>query len=215
MGGPAAPVPAPTCRVLVTGDRRLLAEAVAAMLGAVDGVTALAVPSTALAAEAQVGPPNAVVVTVTDNVTRGREVADTAASDVPEAKVIALVPPPTRLWATAGTGSRWSTVSLDDDAAALLWAVGATVVAPPPRRPPKGGGAELSAREIEILRSLADGARPTAISSALGLSPHTVRSHIRNLTTKLGAKTQLEAVAAGREAGYLPMPSHRPRRDLP
>jgi DNA-binding NarL/FixJ family response regulator len=53
----------------------------------------------------------------------------------------------------------------------------------------------LSPREREILDLLADGMTGQGIASSLFLSPETVRTHVRNATTKLGAKTRVQAVA--------------------
>ena len=48
------------------------------------------------------------------------------------------------------------------------------------------GGSELSPREREIMTLLASGERPAAIARSLGISLHTVRRHIANLSGKLG-----------------------------
>lgn len=53
----------------------------------------------------------------------------------------------------------------------------------------------LTAREREILTLLADGLNGQAIAERLFLSPETVRTHVRNATTKLGARTRVQAVA--------------------
>jgi len=53
----------------------------------------------------------------------------------------------------------------------------------------------LSPREGEILGLLAEGLNGQAIAERLFLSPETVRTHVRNATTKLGAKTRVQAVA--------------------
>ena len=53
----------------------------------------------------------------------------------------------------------------------------------------------LSQREGEILGLLAEGLNGQAIAERLFLSPETVRTHVRNATTKLGAKTRVQAVA--------------------
>jgi len=55
--------------------------------------------------------------------------------------------------------------------------------------------AVLSPREREILGLLAEGLNGQAIAQRLFLSPETVRTHVRNATTKLGAKTRVQAVA--------------------
>jgi DNA-binding NarL/FixJ family response regulator len=53
----------------------------------------------------------------------------------------------------------------------------------------------LSPRESEILGLLAEGLNGQAIAKRLFLSPETVRTHVRNATTKLGARTRVQAVA--------------------
>jgi DNA-binding CsgD family transcriptional regulator len=55
--------------------------------------------------------------------------------------------------------------------------------------------ASLSKRENEILGLLAEGLSGQAIAERLYLSPETVRTHVRNATNKLGAKTRVQAVA--------------------
>jgi DNA-binding CsgD family transcriptional regulator len=55
--------------------------------------------------------------------------------------------------------------------------------------------AQLSPREHEILGLLSEGLTGQAIARRLFLSPETVRTHIRNATMKLGAKTRVHAVA--------------------
>ena len=64
--------------------------------------------------------------------------------------------------------------------------------------------ASLSPREREILDMLADGQTGQGIAETLYLSPETVRTHVRNATTKLGARTRVQAVAlAVRSRGVL------------
>jgi DNA-binding CsgD family transcriptional regulator len=65
----------------------------------------------------------------------------------------------------------------------------APTVAPPPRP------TALSPREYEILGLLAEGLTGRDIARRLYLSPETVRTHIRNATKRLGAKTRVQAVA--------------------
>ncbi len=61
------------------------------------------------------------------------------------------------------------------------------------------GAQDLTDREIEVLQRLAEGRTTREISELFVLSHHTVRNHVRNLLTKLGARSQLDAVviAAG------------------
>jgi DNA-binding NarL/FixJ family response regulator len=53
----------------------------------------------------------------------------------------------------------------------------------------------LSPREREIIDLLAEGLTGPAIAARLVLSPETIRTHVRNAMTKLGAKTRVQAVA--------------------
>ena len=53
----------------------------------------------------------------------------------------------------------------------------------------------ISPREREVLGLLAEGLRNEEIASRLGLSPDTVRAHIRNAMRKLDADTRTHAVA--------------------
>ena len=67
----------------------------------------------------------------------------------------------------------------------------------------KSNGEGLSARELEVLRSLATGRSTDAIASELFLSIHTVRNHVRNILMKLGAHSKLEAVAIAARDGII------------
>jgi DNA-binding NarL/FixJ family response regulator len=53
----------------------------------------------------------------------------------------------------------------------------------------------VTKREREILRLLADGMRNEQVAQKLGISPLTVRSHVKNAMEKLEADTRTEAVA--------------------
>jgi DNA-binding NarL/FixJ family response regulator len=66
-----------------------------------------------------------------------------------------------------------------------------------------GTGADLTTREREVLGLLADGCSTEEIGSQLFLSLHTVRNHVRNILTKLHARTKLEAVVIAARAGLV------------
>ena len=53
----------------------------------------------------------------------------------------------------------------------------------------------LKPREDEILHMIARGYKDPEIAKLLGVSPHTIDGHVRNIYKKLGAKTRTEAVA--------------------
>jgi len=61
----------------------------------------------------------------------------------------------------------------------------------------------LSDREIEVLQFIAKGLTNQEISNKLFLSMHTVKTHTRNIYSKLGAHHRAEAVAKARGFGIL------------
>jgi two-component system, NarL family, nitrate/nitrite response regulator NarL len=64
---------------------------------------------------------------------------------------------------------------------------------------------ELTERELAVLRLLADGASTRQIVEEFGISPNTVRSHVRGILTKLGAHSKLEAVTIALKRGLVEM----------
>ncbi|MCQ3802547.1 MAG: LuxR C-terminal-related transcriptional regulator [bacterium] len=68
---------------------------------------------------------------------------------------------------------------------------------------PPEGIRKLTRRELEILRLVSHGRRVPQIAEELGISPHTVRNHIRNLRQRLNAKTKLDAVMTAMRLGIL------------
>jgi len=72
-----------------------------------------------------------------------------------------------------------------------------SAAAPAPRWPmttPEGQKVELTTREKEILRCLAEGLSTPAISDRLFIAPVTVRNHVQNILQKLDVHTKLAAV---------------------
>lgn len=61
----------------------------------------------------------------------------------------------------------------------------------------------LSRREREVLEQLAHGSQTEEIATTLFLSTHTVRSHVKTLLHKLGARTRAHAVAIAYADGRL------------
>jgi len=61
----------------------------------------------------------------------------------------------------------------------------------------------LSARELDVLQRLGDGASTTEIASALYVSVNTVRNHVQSVMQKLGVHSRLEAVAHAVRTGLI------------
>ena len=62
-----------------------------------------------------------------------------------------------------------------------------------------GDGEALSARELEVLRLIADGASNSEISRELVVSLGTVKKHLNNIFLKLDAHSRTQAVATARK----------------
>ncbi|MEL7156980.1 MAG: response regulator transcription factor, partial [Actinomycetota bacterium] len=107
----------------------------------------------------------------------------------------------------AGFVSKTSNVDHLTDTVMLI-AAGGTVF---PRRAVRSHGLSAgagryttpTAREIEVLRLLAQARSVQQIADELVVSPHTVRNHVRSILTKLDARSQLEAVVKAVKLGLV------------
>jgi DNA-binding NarL/FixJ family response regulator len=71
---------------------------------------------------------------------------------------------------------------------------------------PRQAGAStqpLTRREIEVLGMLAEGLANKNIAARLGISEHTVKTHVASILTKLDAFSRAEAVAIGARQGLI------------
>lgn len=64
----------------------------------------------------------------------------------------------------------------------------------------------LTARETEVLQAIASGLSNKEIETALVISKNTVRTHIKNLYSKLGVESRTQAIALARELNLLTPP---------
>jgi len=62
---------------------------------------------------------------------------------------------------------------------------------------------ELTPREIEVLRMLAEGLGNKPIAARMAISEHTVKFHISSILDKLGASSRTEAVTVGIRMGLI------------
>jgi DNA-binding NarL/FixJ family response regulator len=63
----------------------------------------------------------------------------------------------------------------------------------------------LTPRELEVLRTLADGLGNKEIAQQLGISEHTAKFHVAQILAKFGAHSRAEAVALGIRRGLVPI----------
>ncbi len=61
----------------------------------------------------------------------------------------------------------------------------------------------LSGKELDVLHELAHGRTTDEVAELLYVSPHTVRTHVKNTMRKLRARTRAQAVAIALRDGVL------------
>jgi DNA-binding NarL/FixJ family response regulator len=67
----------------------------------------------------------------------------------------------------------------------------------------RGQEAPLSKRETQILQKVAYGATTKEVAEELGISPHTVKTHLERVFEKLGASDRAQAVAIAIRKGLV------------
>jgi DNA-binding CsgD family transcriptional regulator len=76
-------------------------------------------------------------------------------------------------------------------------------LSPEPALPRRSRCERLSSKERLVLVELAQGHSTDEIGLVLSVSPHTVRTHVKNLMRKLGARTRAHAVAIALSEGAI------------
>ena len=77
-------------------------------------------------------------------------------------------------------------------------------VSPQPENPALDWIEPLSDRELEVLQLIAEGLTNQEIANRLFLALNTVKAHTRNIYSKLGVNSRIQAVARARDLGVLP-----------
>jgi DNA-binding NarL/FixJ family response regulator len=86
---------------------------------------------------------------------------------------------------------------------AVLGQIVRTEVAPNEPAASTGDRGQLTDRELEVLRLLAEGISVKQIARCLGVSVYTCRGHVRSILQKLDVHSQLAAVVAAARLGLL------------
>lgn len=68
----------------------------------------------------------------------------------------------------------------------------------------------LTGREVQILQLTADGLSLEQIAESLSISPHTIRTHLQNVLTKLGVHSKLEAITFAIRTGKVRLEAFPP-----
>jgi len=87
----------------------------------------------------------------------------------------------------------------------------AFVAMPEPSAPSPDRLEGLTAREVEVLRLLAQGRSNADIAAELIVSAATAKTHVSNILTKLRLRDRIQAVIYAYETGLI-VPDHRPTR---
>jgi len=72
--------------------------------------------------------------------------------------------------------------------------------------PPSEEDDGFTARELDVLRLIAQGMSSDEIAATLFLSPHTVPGYRKSLFAKLGVHSQVQAVVQGAARGLIELP---------
>jgi DNA-binding NarL/FixJ family response regulator len=68
---------------------------------------------------------------------------------------------------------------------------------------PREVAPDLTRREQEVLDCLGQGMQVKSIARVLGITQETCRGYVKSLHSKLGARSQLEAVVKAQQLGLL------------
>lgn len=205
-------------RVLVVDDHRVFAETLAAALGGNSDISVVGVATTAgegadRAAELR---PDVALLDLQLPDFDGVELSRRLRSASPGTRVVILTGSTDasffpKAMAAGASGYLLKDASLSEVTDAVRRAHAGQVVVPERvvgrladvRVPEVGPGADLTKRELDVLRLLSEGSDPNTIAKSLGITWHTARSYVKSVLSKLDAHSQLEAVAKATRLGIL------------
>jgi DNA-binding NarL/FixJ family response regulator len=221
-----AETPARPIRVALVDDHRVLAEALAAMLGTAPDVEVLGVAASAAECRAllQRACPDVLVLDVGLPDDDGLELVPALRQQCPGMAILILtslaeeetllraiqrgvdgfVPKQQPLAELLASVRRAASGEIVMPNSLLLGLLGRMQGGASPR---PASAPLLTRRELEILTHLARGRSGAQIAAALTISPATVRTHIGRLLSKLGVHTRLEAVTFALRQGLIDLNS--------
>jgi len=209
----------PTIRVVVVDDHEMFAQGLTAVLGADPSIEVVATAGTVEAGMAAIRlhTPDVVLMDYELPDGDGASATERIKVEAPEAQIVMVTSFDdegilVRAIEAGASGFITKHKAIQEVAAAVRAAhAGEALISPSMlarllpklRQNPRGVGADLTAREVEVLKLLAAGVSNQQIAEELVLSLHTVRNHVQNVITKLGAHSKLEAVATAVREGLI------------
>jgi DNA-binding NarL/FixJ family response regulator len=197
-------------RVIVAGPSTMLVEALAAALAVYPGIESprSAATSAELLEKSMARRPDVVIVCSIDLDLVAMRMIQNLQQTIPSARPLVVTERPSprdrQLMAEAGAVA---CLSLEAGLWGLIRAIeeerGDVVLDPLPPDMARDHEPSLTRRECQVLGLLAEGISPSLIATRLAISVYTARGHVKKVLRKLGAHTQLEAVAAARRLGIL------------
>ncbi|TMB90954.1 MAG: response regulator transcription factor [Chloroflexi bacterium] len=205
-------------RVLIVEDHTMFAQALQSALDATDDIAVLAVAPSAAdgLAAARTTPPDIVLMDYRLPDGDGVETARLLKKEHPETKVVMLTATGSdEVFRKAISAGCSGYLTKDQNIDQLMLAVraayrGDALISPEMLSRLVGRGADrtqpghdLTTREIEVLKLVAEGLSNAAIAKKLGIRLATVRNHVQSLISKLYAHSKLEAVATAVRGGII------------
>lgn len=204
-------------RVLVVDDQRSFAQSLGVVIDAQDDLTCVGAASTGEEAVdmAKREQPTVILMDVDLPGIDGVEATRRVIAENPEIDVVILTGlPDATVLARAATAGAQAFLLKDSSVDEILGAVrsshrhGQIDVGSDAIRQFIGADSspaleEITQRELEVLGMLAEGRQPKEIARSLGISLHTCRGYVKNLLTKLGAHSALEAVVIAHRQGLI------------
>jgi DNA-binding NarL/FixJ family response regulator len=212
-------------RVLLLGERTLFTEALRFVLESFGMITDVVAHDESALQAARRSRPHLVLVDLEGAPNGAAALGRSLARESPETKLMAVTPryDPEVLSSALAAGFH-GYLTKDTPLTRFARLIDATLSGEALARWPLGRGpavgpngdqpaiARLTPREREVLSLLAIGASGRDIAERLGISPNTVRTHVRSLLAKLDCHTRLEAATYAVRVGLVSSAGRSPSR---
>ena len=138
----------------------------------------------------------------------GRDLVAGIAAAAPDTRIVVYTADADQLLAgdafdAGAAGVLLKEAPLADVVRAIDAALGGRTYLDPALRRQSSRSMQLTERELDVLRLLADGLRHEEIGKRLGIGSETVRTHVRKASNRLGAATRTQAVATALRQGLI------------